>query len=245
MIDDQYYKAIKHESAAVSRVSTQAARVVQVFFVCFLATGCVSQEGISLGTSDWGAEQIVEQREKREAASDQNLPDVPDELIQIGKVSAFRPITEKNFDDIYSKYVEFAARMNPETSSSLTEVEFREQIAGWTKLKTITVPLLFSGYDYALVPNNVRDEIIFSDSFRTVMVQDSGDLVAAKTNADGYFLVVEKLCQEGYGYFECSGQYEMGLFDASTGEELSYGSLKPKKSGERIDPQTFKVIESD
>jgi hypothetical protein len=106
-----------------------------------------------------------------------------------------------------------------------------------------SIPLIMGTYDVALVPNDIHAEIRFPSSFGTVMVQESGDLLAARTNRDGYFFVKQVLCKDGRGYSACAKKYQKGLFNGSTGEELTYKTLIPKESGRRIDPVSYLEIE--
>jgi hypothetical protein len=94
-----------------------------------------------------------------------------------------------------------------------------------------------------LVPSDIQATIRFPSVFGTLMVQESGDLVVAKSNEDGYFLIVGVLCKDLEDYADCAGKYRKGLFDATTGSELSCSSLEPKESGHRIDIASYQAIE--
>jgi len=89
----------------------------------------------------------------------------------------------------------------------------------------------------------MQARIRFPSAFGTVMVQESGDLVIAKNNEDGYFLIADVLCEDAEDFASCASKYRKGLFDATTGNELSCSTLTPKKSGHRIDTSNYQVIE--
>jgi hypothetical protein len=217
-------------------------RVLVVVFVVMFVAGCAN-EGMRFSSTEWGVEEIVELREVSSEDGSTNERRIPTDLVMIGKVSAFRPLTEKNSEQIFSEYVAFASRVDPSRDAMYSLEEFNREVAGWTMLKVWSIPLIVSNYDYALVPRALHDQLRFPTAGATFLVQDSGDLVAALTNQDGYFFVRKFLCHEGKGYKQCAKKYELGLFDASTGEELDYKSLTPDESGVRIDPATYKLIE--
>jgi len=218
-------------------------RCLIVALMVFLTVGCVSQEGIGIVSPDWGVEEIIDQRESRKESVDESIGDVPVDLVVIGNVSAFRPLTEKNGEEIYSEYLEFSKQLNPDKPVAYSAEEFRNEVAGWTKLKYFSIPLVYGHYKIALVPNGIHSEIQFPSGFGTIMVQVAGDLVAARTNNDGYYFVRQVLCKDGQGYSTCAKNYHKGFFDGSTGEEIDRKTLTPKDSGERIDPVNYKKIE--
>ena len=106
-----------------------------------------------------------------------------------------------------------------------------------------SIPLVAGRYDYALVPADMQADIHFPSAFGTLMVQETGDLIVAKSNQDGYFLIADVLCEDAEGFASCASKYRKGLFDATTGKELSASSLKPKESGHRIDILNYQAIE--
>jgi len=218
-------------------INTRKTRALLAMLIALMTVGCAtSQEGVSFGEHELGVEEIIEQRESR---SDEALGEVPVDLILIGKVSAFRPLSSKNTEEIYAEYVDFASRLNPGRPVSLSAEEFGREIAGWTKLKTFSVPMIVSNYEFALVPIGLHEKIYYPSGFGTVMVQDSGDLVAARINVDGYFLVDKILCKEQSDYSACADNYYKGLFNGATGEELDYKTLTPEDSGKQIDPASY------
>jgi len=218
-------------------------RVLVVALVVMFATGCTT-EGIMHDASDWGVEEIVELRELQSEDGRTNDRRIPTALVTIGKVSAFRPLTEKNIEEIFSEYAAFASQVDPSRDPMYTLEGFHSEVAGWTMLKVWSIPLIgLSNFEYALVPRALYEQLRFPTAGATFLAHDSGDLVAALTNPDGYFFVRKILCREGNDYKQCAKNYKWGLYDASTGEKLDHKSLTPDKSGIRIDPATFHLIE--
>ena len=225
-----------HEAYVMNRLS--------IISLLILLGGCVSQEGVTIVPSAKGAEHIIIQREQAIETGDRDPADVPTNIILVGTVSAFRAFDDADeANKFYEDYVDFAEELHPGGAPEYTAEEFREAIAGWTKVKFFTVPLVVGLYDYALVPVAIREDIRFPSGFGTFMVQEAGDMLAARTNDDGYFVVRELLCKDGEGYAECAENYEKGIFDGVTGEELHSTKLVPKPDGDRIDPDTYLKIQ--
>ena len=207
-----------------------------------LLFGCAAtQEGLYVGeTPKIGAEALVENRQ----------PDVAKELILIGATSAFRPFNEANIQEYYSSYEKFSAQIHPNSPPAIDFDEFRDSFSGWTNLKYFSLPIVAGFflpiptglYEDALVPNGLSEQIKFPSSAGTILVQEAGDLLAARTNSDGFYIVKKILCKDVPGYFECAKQYEKGVFDGITGVELD-SNLKKKAYGKVIDTKIFLVHE--
>ena len=165
---------------------------------------------------------------------------MPSDLIIVGTASAFRPLTGGNADEIYAEYIAFAERLHVDRSAAYSQEEFVLAFAGWTRIKVFNIPLVYGEYEYALVPNGLHETIRFPSGFGTFLAQESGDLLAARTNVDGYYIVTEILCKDEAGYSACADGYQKGLFDGFTGEELDPRNLTPKDSQKRIDPISYK-----
>jgi len=206
---------------------------------CSIA-GCVSAEGIDVGKHEFGIEELVDDSEAR--SFNRGSRSVED-LVLIGRVSAFREFSPDNIQKFYKTYVEFSDRVHPDEGPVYSESDFREQIAGWTKLKVFSIPMVAGLYEYALVPTEMHSDVRFPSFFETWMVQKPGDLVVAKSNRDAYFIIARVLCENDKAYKECAREYRGGLYDAETGHELSTKSLEQKKSGHRIDIKDYHVLE--
>ena len=159
-------------------------------------------------------------------------------LIVIGRATVLRAFGPKNTEEIYTDYVDFSTELHPEMKPIYSRTGFEEEFVGWTRLKVFDV-VMAAGYESALVPKDLNEEIQFS-TFFGASFGDSGDLVAARINSDGHFIVDRVLCSIDEEYSSCVANYNPGLFDGLTGEQLSYSTLTPKKSGMRINPATLK-----
>jgi hypothetical protein len=152
------------------------------------------------------------------------------ELILIGRVSAFREFEGADASEFYQEYREFVTKIGAGAAPRVSYQQFNTEFAGWTRLKFFGVPGVIGGYEDILVPQRLRWEIDFPSSAATVLYQGSGDLVAAKTNADGFFVAYKVLCLENVNFQSCSKNYPSGVFDATTGAQLST-SMEPVEGG--------------
>lgn len=80
------------------------------------------------------------------------------------------------------------------------------------------------------------------DPVTTFFFQSGRDLVAARTNSDGAFVIEALLCEDQPGYYECTKRYKYGLFDSRTGQKLKL-DLTRANGGTWIDPETFQVVD--
>jgi hypothetical protein len=155
------------------------------------------------------------------------------QLLMVGTVSAFREFDEAEYLAFYRKYLELANLVHPGEESSVSLEAFRQEFAGWTMLKWKYLPL-GSLYDDALVPKKLRWHIDFPSSTATVLYQGEGDLLLARSNPDGFFVVESVLCSGKSGL--CG--YQQGIFDANTGSELDH-NLDPKSGGKRFAIESY------
>lgn len=213
-----------------------------------LTTGCTfTQEGVYIGKGDpFGADAIVKQNKDAnlgdgEAFGDRLPAAVHKDLIMVGKASAFRAFDPDEIDEFYDGYAEFAEEVNPGQAPTVDRAQFKEQFAGWTRLKYHGISMLSAWYEDALVPVELSESIRFQNSLGTIMFQATDDLVAARTNEDGFFVIRYLLCRVGEGYSKCARHYEHGIFDGRTGDELSF-DLLPAGNGRRIDTVDFRRL---
>lgn len=176
----------------------------------------------------------------QQAASAQDAIPVPS-LIAVGPVSSLRRFNERNIDKSYERYVATVARIRPDSVAELSRSEYEQRLAGWTNLKLFTVPLVLGHYQSVLVPFALVDNIKFPPVAGVMLGQETGDLLAARTNPDGLFVVEAVLCRDGITYYHCAKVYEKGYFDAVTGFEID-SDLQPNRSGTQIDPVTFRRV---
>lgn len=121
--------------------------------------------------------------------------------------------------------------------------EFRESMAGWVKVKYgLGAPVFGGQYQSALIPVDLKEQIGFASGVGAAVANQSGDLVAGKTNVDGSFVVDAVLCKDGPGLLACAKQYERGYFDADSGIQLTR-KFTPMVPGRRIDVSSYKVLD--
>lgn len=201
--------------------------------MAYLLCGCVTYEGIALGPSEFGVEELAETSGSSGPYGSQRPVR---ELILVGRVSAFREFNAGNVEDYYAAYAAFAARIHPGEAPAYSASDVREQFSGWTKLRYAS-----GHYEDALVPSGLTARVVFPSVVGTFLIQQSGDLVVARSNHDGYFVISGVLCAVGEGYEKCARQYRSGWYDATTGQELSASSLEPVESGHRIDIVDYRL----
>ncbi|MDJ0917378.1 MAG: hypothetical protein QNJ05_06395 [Woeseiaceae bacterium] len=225
-------------------------RNLSLLAVAAVCTGCVSAEGISLGTQPYISPDFAEyaahpDREATEAQTESDPRGVT-ELILIGNVSAFREFDEDDKTAEYEKYARAFEAWGIDQPPQLDAEAFAQTIRGWTKIKIVGVPLLLAAYIKALVPSETANDVEFESAVATFMLQTSSDLVAARTNADGAFVIDTLLCSDSRdrGYTNCAKRYHRGVYDADTGLRIK-SKLKLDEDGPRIDPATYVLLDED
>ena len=218
-------------------------RVAAVCLVAVLATGCVSQEGIGIGTQPYVNGGMVKYSRLPTAEPEEGDERVTNVTL-IGTLSAYRGFAADEYQGEYEKYVEGFEKWESGTEPSLSLEEFSATMAGWTKVKIFGIPLIAAAYVKALVPKDLLDDVKFEPGVGTFLLQTSSDLVAAVSNDDGAFVISERLCADVDGFTKCSRQYHKGIFETATGQELK-SKLRLKEDGVVIDTVTFKVIEQE
>lgn len=208
-----------------------------------LSTGCVSQEGIGVGTQPYVSVGMVKYSRLPNAEPEEGDERVANVTL-IGTLSAYRGFDADDYEREYEKYAKGFEKWESGTEPNLSFEGFSETMAGWTNVKVFGIPLIAAAYMKALVPRDVIGEVDFESGFGTFLLQSSSDLVAAVSNDDGAFVVKELLCPDTQGFTECKKQYHRGIFEAATGKELR-SKLRIKEDGVHIDPATFKIIESE
>lgn len=204
-------------------------------------TGCVAmQEGpvfasaAQFGSNHWYFCHENEENAKGELESIN--PVCNRELILIGRASAFREFEGADASEFYNDYKEFAVMISSDSAPEVSYNQFNTEFAGWTRLKFFSIPGIVGGYEDVLVPQRLRGKIDFPSSAETILYQGSGDLVAAKTNADGFFVAYKVLCQEDVNFQSCAKNYPTGFFDATTGAQVTT-SMKPAAGGKTLPAQ--------
>jgi len=184
-------------------------------------------EEISNGSPDAGIESHVGQA-------------VPAEIV-IGRVRMFEAMPKEESESVYKRqYLTFVQTWQNPREPTLSMDEFVSTISGFCYVSLWSTPVIEISMA-ALVPADIVDRIQYPGILDMLFWTGVGDLVAARTNDDGVLIVQRILCSEGPGYRECSRSYAKGLFDATTGRELSYRG-KVKKDGLIVDTTHYKVV---
>lgn len=124
----------------------------------------------------------------------------------------------------------------------MTEAEFVSGVAGYTAVVTWSIPSVISRSITAAIREAEVGRIDFPGPRAANFLGSTGDLVAARSNADGVFFVTDILCKESSADYKiCSVAYVTGSFDQNTGAELEK-DMKPKNDGNRINVTTYKAI---
>ena len=163
--------------------------------------------------------------------------------IIVGTASAFHAFGERYLEFYNESYVLTAKEHHPDVEASVSIDEFRKSMAGWVKVKYGLGASVFGGqYQPALIPVDLEEQIGFSSGVGAAVANQSGDLVAGKTNVDGSFVVDAVLCKDGPGFLACVKQYERGYFDADSGIQLTR-KFTPMVPGRRIDVSSYRVLD--
>ena len=150
------------------------------------------------------------------------------QLLIIGRASAFREFDESDYSEFYRKYLELANLIHPGKEPTTSPEAFQQKFAGWTMLSWRNVAF-GNVYEDVLVPKELRWDINFPSSMATVVYAGTGDLLLARSNPDGFFIVERVLCRGRSG--DCG--HPKGIFDAKTGSELDF-NLDRIDGGKRI-----------
>jgi hypothetical protein len=164
-------------------------------------------------------------------------------IVAIGKVGSFRKLDPDVRPEFYKKsYARTAEKWHPNSPAVMTEEEFIKGVAGYTAVVTWSIPSVIARSTTAAIRVEDVSRIDFPGPRAANFLGSTGDLVVARSNADGIFFVTDILCKEsGADYKSCAAQYVRGSFDQTTGAELEK-DMKPKSDGNRIDVTTYKVI---
>ena len=209
-------------------------RMLLVGSILVVVTGCAAEGGIMVPSS---VDSYIETLQDR--------GEYGTELLAIGRVTVFRPFTEEEANDYYEDYVDFSTKLNPGLAPKYSEEEFASTFAGWTRLKVYESPLgMAIRFQRVLVPADLHENIqyvpVLGGQFGI-----SGDLLAARMNSDGFYIVSSILCPRGEGYRDCAEKYSWGLFDARSGSQLDLSTLQPENEPKKIDPNTYELVLGD
>ncbi|WP_342120907.1 hypothetical protein [Pseudoduganella sp. OTU4001] len=150
-------------------------------------------------------------------------------VLVVGDVGALDALDGKQLRAMHKAFAaggsadDFAARMG-----GVTSIE-TYGLAGFVRLER---PAVVRAADVGAVGFASQGGSLFGST---------GDLVAARSEADGMLVLDKVLCQEkAPGFNACAARYLRGHFDQA-GVELD-GDLQPKRGGRRIDPATYALL---
>ncbi|MDN0081597.1 hypothetical protein QU487_02330 [Crenobacter sp. SG2305] len=214
-------------------------------------TGCASTaDGFKFGRGGSPSSSDIEKAKQQLASNVKSssvkkaigvatAPTVELGIIVIGTVGPFRPVDGEKRHQFYVSYDKEAQKFHPAKGNVLSEEDFVKTIAGWTSIEVFSIPGVMNQRLPALVKETDRDQVTFASTFGSFMLGSTGDLVAARSNADGELILNRILCHDkDPNYRACAVQYERGRFDANTGQEVADG-FKPKSNGALIDVTTY------
>ena len=163
--------------------------------------------------------------------------------ITIGNVGSLREVSADQIPEFYRKsYVASAEKWHPGIAPVMTEAEFIDKLAGYTAITTWNIPGFVARRTTAAVLKADVPLIDFPGKMSATMWGSTGDLVAARSNEDGLFIVSSVLCKESSSdYSRCAEQFVRGNFDANTGFEIER-DMSQKSDGSRIDVTSYKAI---
>jgi hypothetical protein len=165
-------------------------------------------------------------------------------LVIIGTTGPLRSVNDKERGEFYRAYAAVAAQTHPNEPPSMSAAGFQEKLAGWASIQTFSIPGIVSSRVRVLVPTSLVHDTRFASAAGSFMFGTTGDLVAARSDADGLVWLERVLCPDDGSYHICAGAYQSGFFDEKTGRELTR-QRKPKAHGALIDVSSYVKLSND
>lgn len=168
-------------------------------------------------------------------------------FIFVGLVKTLHSFDAQGLDELYASYIVVARETHPNAEPALSRKALADTMTGWTYLlyqdrsqltKAWVTTAGFIRVPLALVPTSLETQLKYGNMW----FDPWGDLVAARSNADGFPVVSEILCKDDPTYSDCARQYARGLFDADSGVELNK-KCQPKIPGDKIDVSSYKIVQ--
>lgn len=225
-----------------------------ILAACLALTACsTTQDGVKIGfghspsTSDIGkirdqVEQNAQSATAKEVVAGALAGKTKAGITMVGSVGPLRKVDGDARHRFYASYTADAMKWHPGGKPDLSEQSFVSTVAGWTSVETFGIPGVMNIRQTTLVKDADVGNIGFPSTLGSALGGMTGDLVVAKSNSDGVFIIEGVLCKDSAAdYRDCAHKYEKGRFDMVTGRELDR-DMKPKAGGVRIDPVTYKVI---
>lgn len=162
-------------------------------------------------------------------------------ILVIGTTGPLRPIDDKSQNDFYGAYLKAAEKWHPGVPAVLSEAEFQQRLAGWASIQIAGIPGIGSIRMRMLVPADLARDTRFASAAGSFLVGTTGDLVGAKLDVDGLLWLDRVLCRDDNSYHACSQDYEKGVFDENTGQELDR-ERKPKPNGRLVNVTSYRKM---
>jgi hypothetical protein len=180
---------------------------------------------------------------------------VPGGVLIVGTTGPLRTLDDAERDELYRNYVAVASQSHPGDAPPgaaanageppvLTSAEFKQKIAGWASIQTLSIPLVTKLRYRVLVPATATQDGKFPSAAASFVFGASGDLVAARSERDGSLWIDRVLCKADRSHEACAQKYAVGVFDENTGRELSR-DYKPKADGEWVDISSYLRLSKD
>jgi hypothetical protein len=212
-----------------------------------LLAGCaVSKDGLGPAPRTPTASQVAQSREQleRNAGGVSGAPEQFPGILVVGTTGPLRSIEDKDRAGFFSAYLEEAGRWHPGAAPSMDEATFQETLGGWASVQTFSIAGIMNRRMRVLVPASMVPDTQFASAAGSVMFGTTGDLVAARSDRDGLLWLERVLCRDGAGYRPCATNYQLGIFDENTGQELGR-NRKPKPAGASIDVSSYLKISQE
>jgi hypothetical protein len=222
-----------------------------VFACVWMIAGCaVSKDGIGFAQRPPDANKVAAMKEQlqqnaeaspsssgpSEASATQKHPGI----LVVGTTGPLRPIDDKAHD-FYGAYLKAAEKWHPGVPAVLSEAEFQQRLAGWASIQIAGIPGIGSIRMRMLIPADLARDTRFASAAGSLLVGTTGDLVGAKLDVDGLLWLDRVLCRDDSSYHACSQDYEKGVFDENTGQELDR-DRKPKPNGRLVDATSYRKM---
>jgi hypothetical protein len=211
-------------------------------------SGCaVSKDGVGFAQRAPDANQVAKTKDQLQHNADSaaaTADSVQPGILIIGTTGPFRTIKDKDRDGFYAAYVKVAGQWHPGEAPRMDAAAFQDKLAGWASIQTFGIPGMMSWRTRVLVPRALVHDAQFASAAGSFMFGTSGDLVVAKTDHDGLAWLERVLCRDDDSYHSCEKNYQAGIFDANTGQELAR-DRKPKTDGALVDVSSYLSLTSD
>jgi hypothetical protein len=218
--------------------------------VAMIAGCAVSKDGIGVAHRPPDANKVAAVRDQLQqnanaspsASSGTDEPSADKKhpgILAIGTTGPLRNIENKERANFYTGYLKAAEKWHPGVPAALSEAEYQQKLAGWASVQISGIPGIVSTRIRVLVPAALAQDTQFASAAGSFLVGTTGDLVAAKLDVDGLLWLDRVLCKDDSTYHACAQDYEKGIFDENTGQELD-GDRKPKPNGRVVNVASYR-----